>query len=373
LAHRKWHLSLAATAAVVGLGVLVWPREAWAWGPLAHLDFSGAAIEQAHLLPQAVRMLLAKCSGEFLYGSLAADIVVGKNLARYAVHCHNWKVGWRVLHRARGEPQRAFAYGFLAHLAADTVAHNYFVPYKTVEGFPVRSTGHAYWELRFDQKLDPGLFQVARRITGASFRRHDRFLAEAIEDSCVIPFGVSRRLFGNILLAAKAKRWQSMSAVVAGERELPLADDEVAEARRLAVAAIVDTLAHGEDARSNGADPTGGRNLHLAFEQRQRLRRAQRIDAILPGQRRELLARTRAAFRAGIHGKVELPEIPVAPPGAPGDPDGFVAGALADDRLARNDDRLDAAFAGEAPPARNDDLPADGRVAGGTPGDGRAA
>ena len=317
MVHGRLQLPLAAAAVVAGLGILLVPDHAWAWGPLAHLDFSGAAMQSSQLLPQAVRMLLAKCPGEFLYGSLAADIVVGKNLARYAVHCHNWKVGWRVLDRARGEPQRAFAYGFLAHLAADTVAHNYFVPYKTVEGFPVRSTGHAYWELRFDQKLGPDLWQVARKITRASFRRHDRFLEEAIEESCVIPFGVSRRLFGNILLAAKTKRWQAVSTVVAGERELPLLDEEVAEARRLAVAAIVDTLAHGEGARSQGADPTGGRNLHLAFEQRQRLRRARRNDAIVPGQGRELLVRTRDAFRAGIHGKVELPEVPLATPELP--------------------------------------------------------
>jgi hypothetical protein len=313
LFHRKWQFSLVATAAVVGLGVLVWPTDAWAWGPLAHLDFSGAALESSHLFPQSIRMLLAKCPGEFLYGSLAADIVVGKNLARYAVHCHNWKVGWGVLEKARGEPQRAFAYGFLSHLAADTVAHNYYVPYKTVEGFPVRRTGHAYWELRFDRMLPTDLWQVARKIGGPTFRRHDRFLEEAIEDSCVLPFNFSRSLFGGMLRAAKTKRWQAMSAVVAGERELPLGDDEVREARRLAVGAIVDMLAHGEEARATEADPTGGRNLHLAFELRQRLRQAERNEVLVPAESDVLVARTREAFREGIHGKVELPEIPLEP------------------------------------------------------------
>src|SRR5690606_27749137 len=129
---------------------------------------------------------------------------------------------------------------------------------------PVRSTGHAYWELRYDQKLDPQLWQTARRITAESFRRHDEFLEEALCDSYVIPFGVSKRMFNQILFAARMKKYQAMCWVVAKEKDLPLTDDEVRDARELAVGQIVSMLADGESGRANGADPTGGRNLHFA-------------------------------------------------------------------------------------------------------------
>jgi len=304
---------LAAVLPVAGLFalILVWPHRAWAWGPLAHLDFSGGALSQLSLVPAAFRVLLAKCADDFLYGSLAADIIVGKNLARYAVHCHNWKVGWKVFARAKGEPQQAFALGFLAHLAADTVAHNYYVPYKTVEGFGVRRTGHAYWELRYDQKLSPELWQTARRITGQSFRRHDEFLEEALSESYVIPFGVSKRMFNQLLFAARMKKYQAMSAVVAGEKDLPLTDEEVAETRRMAVAQILSMLADGEDGRANGADPTGGRNLHFAVKLRQQLREAERRRELDPGDAAEVLRQTRPAFRDAILGKLVLPEVPL--------------------------------------------------------------
>ncbi len=300
---------LGGLALSTALVVLLLPDDAWAWGPLAHLEFSQTVLSRLDLLPASLRILLGKCGNEFLYGSLAADIVVGKNLARYAVHCHNWKVGWGVFEKARGEPQRAFALGFLSHLAADTVAHNYYVPYKTVQGFPVRSTGHAYWELRYDRMLGAELWKTARRVTDASLRRHDDFLQEALLGSYVIPFGVSRRMFGQLLLAAKMKKWQQMSALYARERsgaDLSLTAEEVEDTKRLAVEQIVGMLSEGVRSRSNQADPTGGRNLHLAFELRQRLRREDLPD----GEARDLVRRTRSAFRVAIDGKLVLPELP---------------------------------------------------------------
>lgn len=308
----KFLISLQVmTIAVVG-AVLLWPNDAYAWGPLAHLDFSSAALGQLGAASGALRVLLTKCASDFLYGSLAADIIVGKNLARYAVHCHNWKVGWKVFEQAKGEPQQAFALGMLSHLAADTIAHNYYVPYKTVEGFPTRGTGHAYWELRYDQRLDPSLWQVARKISTESFRRHDEFLEQALVDSCVIPFGVSKKLFNQLLFAARMKKYQGMSAMVARDAaHLPLTPDEVDDTRRLAVEQIVGMIAEGESSRANGADPTGGRNLHLAVKLRQQLREATRKNEIAESDAALVLAETRPAFREAIHGKLVLPEVPL--------------------------------------------------------------
>lgn len=308
----KFLISLqVATVALVG-AVLLWPHDAYAWGPLAHLDFSSAALGQLGAASAALRVLLTKCASDFLYGSLAADIIVGKNLARYAVHCHNWKVGWKVFEQAKGEPQQAFALGMLSHLAADTVAHNYYVPYKTVEGYPTRGTGHAYWELRYDQRLDASLWQVARKISTASFRRHDEFLEQALVDSCVIPFGVSKKLFNQLLFAARMKKYQGMSAMVARDSaHLPLTHEEVADTRKLAVEQIVGMITDGESSRANGADPTGGRNLHLAVKLRQQLREATRKNEIAPTDAELVLAETRPAFREAIHGKLVLPEVPL--------------------------------------------------------------
>src|SRR5207245_10335695 len=93
--------------AALALVAVFWPANAYAWGPLAHLEFSRGALESLSAVAPGLRILLQKCWPEFLYGSLAADIIVGKDLARFADHCHNWKVGFSVLARARGVAQTA--------------------------------------------------------------------------------------------------------------------------------------------------------------------------------------------------------------------------------------------------------------------------
>jgi hypothetical protein len=306
--HRRcgWQ-SVGSFSAVAALACLLWPHEALAWGPLAHLNFSAGALESLALFGAATRHVLSRFSGEFLYGSLAADIIVGKNLSPYAVHCHNWRVGFSVFDRAKTDAQRAFSLGFLAHLAVDTVAHNYYVPYKTVEGFRARANGHAYWELRYDQRLSPNLWKLARDVTHRSFREHDLHLERCLSESHVIPFAVSRKMFGSLLLAARLKKWQRMSQLIAADRELPLHEEERRECEKLAISQVVGMLMHGPAAPCTRADPTGGRNLHIAKQLRERLRRPHGLS---DAQLSAVVRQARPAFRDAIYGRLALPEVP---------------------------------------------------------------
>ena len=300
-------LSLVSSAAAFAVAVMLWPHDAYAWGPLAHLSFSQCAVSDLGALGPALRMILSNFVSEFLYGSLAADIIVGKNLGRYEVHCHNWNVGFSVLEKARTDAQKAFSFGFLSHLAVDTIAHNYYVPYKTVQGYRVRASGHAYWELRYDQRLPADLWKLARHVSQRRFREHDEHLEECLAESYVIPFGLSKTLFGSLLLTARLKKWQRMSEVIAGEKNLMLHDEEIGECRNLAVANIVDMLRHGPSARCVQVDPTGERNLHLAGRLRARLKKREDLS---DKQRDELARKSRQAFRNAIYGRLTLPELP---------------------------------------------------------------
>lgn len=304
--RRRLKWSIFSSGVAVALVTLLWPQDAHAWGPLAHLSFTSAALNELWQLTPALRTILTNFGGEFLYGSLAADIIVGKNLAPYATHCHNWNVGFRVLDRAKTDAQKAFSLGFLAHLSADTVAHNYYVPYKTVQGFRIRAANHAYWEIRYDQKLSPDLWKVAARVCAREYREHDEHLEECLSESYVIPFAISKQLFGSMLLSARMRKWQTLSKYIVGD-EYALQNEEVGECQKLAVGQIVAMLKDGQTAQCTTADPTGGRNLHHANQLRIELR--DRKD--LPNKvADELVRKTRPAFKNAIHGRLQLPAMP---------------------------------------------------------------
>jgi hypothetical protein len=292
------------------LALLLVPTEAHAWGPLAHLSFSNQALANLHVVQPAMRSLLLECSNEFLYGSLAADIIVGKNLARYLYHCHNWKVGFNVLRQAKPGAEQAFALGFLAHLSADTVAHNYYVPFKTVSSFDKRNTRHAYWELRYDQKMDGDMWRVAKRISVKSYREHDELLRRTLAGAHVLPFAFSRQLFNSLLLSARIKRFQRFTKLaLARHKNLVLEDDLVAETEKLATNAILGMLVDGEKCRAATADPTGGRNLKMAHDMRRKLAQRTRERKLELDEAKEIAQASRASFRKAIHGKLVLPEL----------------------------------------------------------------
>ncbi len=297
-----------ASLALVALAILLAPSDAQAWGPLAHLNFSTQALASVSLAQPSIRLLLQDFASEFLYGSLAADIVVGKNLARYVYHCHNWSVGFNVLKQAKPGAEEAFALGFLAHLAADTVAHNYYVPWKTVRSFHKLSTGHAYWELRYDQRMDRELVRLARNVSGRVFRDHDELLRRTLPGSSVIPFSLSKQLFGSLLASARHHTFQRLSRMaLASERNLPLEADLVEETNRLAVDAIVGLLNDLDRCQAATADATGARNIRMAMDLRRRLATRAGTRALAVHDAHAIAQETRVAFRAAIHGKLVLP------------------------------------------------------------------
>jgi hypothetical protein len=298
----------------VVLVVLLAPAQAFAWGPGTHIDFGLQVLEGLAVLAPALRELLGKHRDDYLYGCCAADIIVGKNLAPYRDHCHNWQVALKMLESAASPAQEALVYGFLTHLCADTIAHNYYVPYKTVESFRNRFARHAYWELRFDHVAHSSeqVWSTLERIGKRKFREHDAFLAELLGDSTrIISFRMSQRLFNSFMLLQRLKRWRQANALVARRSPLALTTQEVVECNQLAHEAIFSFLVQGERSHTVRADPTGSRNLRQAKLLRRELRLLRKRGRLDEARWPAVALQLRTAFREGIYGKLEIPELPV--------------------------------------------------------------
>jgi hypothetical protein len=288
---------------------LLIPSKALAWGPAAHLEFGLIALKDLALLAPAVAVLLKKFPEDFHYGCMAADITLGKFLSPYHLHCHNWQVGFTVLERAESDRTRAFAWGYLSHLAADTVAHNYFVPYKIIEQVQRRRAYHAYWEIRFDARVKEETWELARRLSTRAFKEHDRFMRKILIDPFpLLPFRVNKQIFNSMVVFNRLLRWQRMVKEQLSRKSRSLSDEEVEEIRGLCTDRVIDLLRNGAQAACLLSDPTGYRNIIIARDVRKRLRELHLQGRLLnPG---EIGERFKQLFREALNDdKLSLPSL----------------------------------------------------------------
>ena len=163
--------------------LLVLPTEALAWGIGVHLQLGSAILKNLPQLPEAVRVVLQQHPLDFLYGCISADITLGKKFTHYLRNCHSWRMGKKVLEAADSDRQRACGYGYLAHLAADTVAHSYFVPFKMIRTFNSALLKHTYWEVRVEASVDPQVWMLARQIARMNFNVNDTMMRSVLSDT----------------------------------------------------------------------------------------------------------------------------------------------------------------------------------------------
>ncbi|MFN2384103.1 MAG: zinc dependent phospholipase C family protein, partial [Gemmatimonadota bacterium] len=173
-------LSPTALAALATLLLLGTPEPLWAWGPTTHAWLGSQVLGNLGVLPLVIRELLAAHPYQYLYGSLSADITLAKRYVHFSRHCHNWTIGYEILDRATTPPLKAFALGYLSHLAADTIAHNVFVPRRLVATPYTRNVGHTYWEYRFDRAHDEQYLRLAREVVMMDHAEPDALLEQVL-------------------------------------------------------------------------------------------------------------------------------------------------------------------------------------------------
>ena len=202
---RSRNLLAAVVAAVVYL--LFDTDVALAWGPGVHVALASEVLSRAAWLPAAVAGLITRYGRDYLYGNLAADLVFAKRLSRVKQFCHHWSTGFTVLDRARDDQGRAFAYGYLSHLAADTVAHGKFVPHQIAVTRTTVSFGHLYWEMRADVTVGSAVWQQVDEALTGDHDDHHALLAELLTDT-FLPFDANRQLFTGLNRLVGRKSWQ---------------------------------------------------------------------------------------------------------------------------------------------------------------------
>ncbi len=179
------------------------------WGPGHHLEFAERTWRRRReRLPRDVALLLGEERRAYFYGNLAADIINMKAYGGHKNHCHRWTIIDEMRSHATTPGEEAFVLGYLSHLAADTIAHNHFVPYHLARYARTRGFGHLYWEMNADRWIPEKRWSIVGELKEA--RELDRMdeLINATVPRKALSMGTNKLIFNHVLLVSERRSWR---------------------------------------------------------------------------------------------------------------------------------------------------------------------
>ncbi|HMU60931.1 MAG TPA: zinc dependent phospholipase C family protein [Gemmatimonadales bacterium] len=261
---------VAVALTVVGLALAAAPDALHAWSPGTHIYLAQNVLASAHLLPPTVADLIRAFPFDFLYGNIAADSSIAKNFAPVSRHCHHWHVGQEIHDLAPTDALRAFGLGYLAHLAADTVAHNYFVPRQLAVTSSRSGLGHAYWESRFETHLGEGYAHTAKEVIQLDHTPADAHLDQIISPT-IFSVRTNRRLFRGMVHLVETRSWQRAFRMARNHSRWDLPEEDVDQHMALSYEFVMEMLADDRPL-ARRLDPAGAEPLRAAQSLRREVR-----------------------------------------------------------------------------------------------------
>ncbi len=278
-----------------------------AWGPGNHLEFAERVYRRRReLLGSQVATLLGEERRAFLYGNIAADIINFKAFGGHRNHCHRWTIVSEMRELATKPIHEAFCTGYLSHLAADTIAHNHFVPYHLVRFARARGLGHLYWEMSADRFIGEGRWKtIADLKRDGELDELDELIDRTVSRKA-FSMRTNKLIFNHVLLVSERDQWRRGVDKIHPIARVSLSKGFLERFRKAAVDRVRLALRAKGMERLAHLDTTGKAAQKRASQLRRKL-----VTTLEAGKRRNDQAETLAAeFLEGMS----------SPPPAPGDP-----------------------------------------------------
>jgi hypothetical protein len=259
-------IRVLAALSIAAVCVALFPTDALAWTPGTHVYLAETVLANLGQLPPAIADLLRAFPFDFLYGNIAADTSIAKRYAAVGRHSHFWHVGQEIHDQAESDALRAFGLGYLAHLAADVVAHNHFVPRQLMMTSTTASFGHSYWETRVECHLGDAYARAAKDVILLDHAHADAHLDRIISPT-IFSVRTNRRLFRGMVRLTDTESWQRAAQAARSRSRWDLADQDVERHLALSYDYVVDVLADRAPA-ARDLDPSGEAPLTTAKRRR---------------------------------------------------------------------------------------------------------
>jgi hypothetical protein len=154
--------------------LILLPVNLFAWGPETHIKIAFDILNNTNF------SLIKNYQAFFIAGNIFPDLFnLFKDISKFkkSLPTHSWETVSKLFNGSTSDSDRAFAYGYSAHLAADIVAHNHFVPQHTLLVNQTRFFSHFMLELATaanDKKFRYTLIEILEKadIYGAVFLRN---------------------------------------------------------------------------------------------------------------------------------------------------------------------------------------------------------
>ena len=180
------------------------------WGPGHHLEFASRVLRRRkERLPRDVATLIHEERSAYLYGNLAADIINFKTFGGAYSHCHRWGIIDDMREHAHTPRGEAFILGYLSHLAADTIAHNHFVPYHLTRFARTKGLGHLYWEMNADRFIPAERWELVTELKAdPKLNALDEIVNRTVPKKA-LSMRANKLIFNHVLLVSERKRWRN--------------------------------------------------------------------------------------------------------------------------------------------------------------------
>jgi len=229
------------------------PSIAMAWGPATHLYLGQELLSiGAEVIPAAIYAVIKAFPKDFLYGTIIADIVVGKKFQEPGGDSHSWRFSRELFHLARSKSHKAFACGYKAHLAADTVAHNEYIP----RFITMPNLTHTMLEMKADNLINRRILIKPDSVVQI---RNDILLERALERS-MLSFNTNKRLFKGMLRLSRLPYGKPMSSFIDKHFLYHVPEEDIRYYQQKSLKKMLECFSEEKKSSLYKIDPLGRKN-----------------------------------------------------------------------------------------------------------------